>query len=546
MGKAKLQVLRETTQTYLNSLDKDNPPSLHDIEQELLKQLENAYLTECSMKPKNQHWKIPETLTQPVVADIIKYLHDICRISCAGSNADPKHDLLAIYQKAGPDEGIYVEATDMVYKLVKELNYSADEKFGQDVIHALRTTSPRLVRNDDPDLIAVNNGIFNYKIKKLMPFDPEIVFLAKSNVDYNENATNVKLINDDDGTEWDIESWVHDLTEDPEITQLLWEIMSAIIRPHVPWDKSAWLYSESGANGKSTLCTLMQNLCGEKPCASIPLNAFGEEYMLEDLVNVTAVITDENEVNIYIDKVAKLKSVVTGDRLQINRKYKSPLSFTFKGFMVQCLNGFPKVKDRSEAFYRRNLFVPFAKCFTGGERKYIKREYMKNKDVLEYVMFRALNSNFYELSTPASCARLLDEYKEFNDPVRQFWAEFENVFAWDLLPSQFLYDLFVNWSRRMNPSGTPQNKNSFISDLINGPLKANSAWCCNGKMQRQWSLKHMDRPEPLIFHYDLTAWKNPTYRGTDINKICKPPLQDRYPGILRNLTAGSNGGNTAS
>ena len=228
MGKAKLQVLRETTQTYLGSLDKDNPPSLHDIEQELLKQLEIAYLTECCMKPPKQHWKVPETLTQPVIADIIMHLCDVRRISCAGSNADPKHDLLAIYQNEGPDEGIYIEATDMVYKLTKGLNYAADEKFGKDVIHTLRTEAPRLIRNADPDLIAVNNGIFHYKNKKLMPFDPEIVFLAKSYVDYNPNTTSVKLINDDDGTEWEFDAWLHDLTEDQEITDLLWEVMSAM------------------------------------------------------------------------------------------------------------------------------------------------------------------------------------------------------------------------------------------------------------------------------------------------------------------------------
>ena len=533
MGKARLQVLRETTQTYLSSLDKDNPPDLRDVEQELLKQLESEYLTECCMKPKNQHWKIPETLTQPVIADIIAYLYDVRRISCAGSNADPKHDLLAIYQKEGPDWGIYVEATDMVYKITEQLNYAADEKFGQDVIHSLRTKAPRLVRNDDPDLIAVNNGIFNYKTKKLMPFDPEIVFLAKSYVDYNENATNVKLVNDDDGTEWDIESWVHDLTEDEEITQLLWEIMSAIIRPHVPWDKTAWLYSDTGANGKSTLCALMQNLCGDKSFASIPLNAFGEEYMLEDLVNVTAVIVDENEVNVYIDKVAKLKAVVTGDRLQINRKYKSPLSFTFKGFMVQCLNGFPKVKDKSEAFYRRNLFVPFAKCFTGGERKYIKREYIKNKDVLEYVLYRVLNSNFYELSTPASCTKLLDEYKAFNDPVRQWWAEFEGQFVWDLVPFSFMFDLYQVWFRRVNPSGTIIGRNTFISDLVNGPLKTSQMFYCRDKSSRERHNGRMGKPEKLIFDYDLMAWKNPTYRGTDWQKICKPALSEKYQGVMR-------------
>lgn len=71
--------------------------------------------------------------------------------------------------------------------------------------------------------------------------------------------------------------------------------------------------------------------------------------------------------------------------------------------MVQCLNEMPRIKDKSDSFYRRQLFIPFTKCFTGAERKYIKQDYLKRKDVLEYVLWKVLNMDYYELPIPKAC-----------------------------------------------------------------------------------------------------------------------------------------------
>ena len=59
--------------------------------------------------------------------------------------------------------------------------------------------------------------------------------------------------------------------------------------------------------------------------------------------------------------------------------------------MVQCVNEMPRTKDKSESFYRRQIFIPFTKCYTGIERKYIKNDYLNRKDVLEYVLYKILN-----------------------------------------------------------------------------------------------------------------------------------------------------------
>ena len=56
---------------------------------------------------------------------------------------------------------------------------------------------------------------------------------------------------------------MRDLSDDPGVPELLWEIIGAAIRPNVRWDKSAWFYAQDGNNGKGTLCALIRNICGD-------------------------------------------------------------------------------------------------------------------------------------------------------------------------------------------------------------------------------------------------------------------------------------------
>lgn len=269
-------------------------------------------------------------------------------------------------------------------------------------------------------MVAVNNGIFDYKVHKLTPFTPDKIFLSKCPVDYVIGAANPVLHNPKDGTYWNIEDWMKELGGSPEKTELLWQITGAVIRPCVAWNKFAVLYAEDGNNGKGTLCDLMRNLCGRRNCASISMSSFAKEFMLELLIGVSAVITDENPVGAFLDDSASLKAVATNDTLMINRKNEKPISYKFRGFTVQCVNEIPRVKDKSDSFYRRLLCVPFENCFTGAERKYIKQDYIARKEVLEYVLYRVLNMDYYELGEPDECKALMSEFKADNNPVITF------------------------------------------------------------------------------------------------------------------------------
>ncbi|MGC4939358.1 DNA primase family protein [Kribbella sp. DT2] len=551
-------IVTHVTTTYLSRLDPANPPAPRLLEQELLA-AGNAVIKAENAKIPQGDGKLPlaKRLSYWQIAQILLRLHHVIRIAPNAKDTDREYDLLAMYNTTGVDRGTYTVSEDDLRTAARRYNTQLTLNDFKEVLAILREDSPRTQRCMHRDLLAVNNGIvfygtedrdieidgrtFRFEAKKIHPFDPAIVFLSKSRVDYVEDAPVQVITHPDDG-DWEIVAWLNEMFDEPGqegLADLIWEIIGAIVRPHVRWGKTAWFYSERGNNGKGTLCALMRNLVGDGTHTAIPLADFGKDFALEPLVRANAIIVDENDVGTLIDKAANLKAIVTGDVIQINRKYRMPIAFQFFGFMVQCLNEFPKTKDKSESFYRRQLFVPFTKSFSGIERKYIKDDYLQRREVLEYALWYAINragaaepGNYYQLSEPVATNAVLAEYKEVNDPVRSFWEEFRELFVWDLLPFPFLYDLFKSWFIRVSPSGSVISRQKFVSGLV-AVVETDPDWHCPNKNRKVRPGQLMNVAEPLIADYELKTWYAPAYKGTNPQRIGKPLLQASYRGLLR-------------
>lgn len=513
--------------------------SAQDVEFHLLNRINNRLISENTQYglKGSRAYQTLRTLTPAVIAGCMLKRNRIVRIMLSEKNTDPNYDVLAVYMDHGPNTGIYITDEVSIRVLAREYNFSISPKELDHVIDMLADNAPRVMVSAHRDLIAVNNGIFDYKTKTLLPFTPEIVFTAKSAVNYNENAVNPVIHNDADGTDWDIESWMADLNDDPEIVTLLWEILSAIIRPNVAWDKTAWFLSEVGNNGKGTLLTLMRNLCGERAWTSIPVADFGKDFHLEPLIRTNAVLVDENDVGEYVDRAANLKAVITNDVILINRKNKTPIAYQFRGFMVQCVNDTPRFRDKSGSLYRRQLIIPFDKSFTGAERKYIKQDYMHRTEVLEYVLYRVLSGNFYELSEPAAVRAALHQYKIENDPVRAFAEEFLDRVVWDLLPWRFLYALYRAWLTKDQPSNPPLGYNKFVKHLTLILQEAVGEGEGYGWFVTPAAVRTKNRilgEEPLAVEYNLDQWFDIQPVNGSIRKVGTPhnmPVSTR--GLLR-------------
>lgn len=488
----------------------------------------SAYNANLDKSQAALKWNMPKQIEPFQLAKCILIANHAINLSYV---EDAEECDIAVYCDDGPRKGLYTTDTDYINNIIYSYAPSMDKKSIDEVMSRLKAWAPVKTRNINRDYIPVNNGIYDYHTKTLIDFTPEIVFVAKSHTNYNANAQNVVITNPDDGYTWDVESWMEDLTDDPELTNLLWEITGALLRPNVAWNKSAWLYSDKGENGKGTLCALWRNLCGDS-ATSIPISDFAKDFMLSSLITSQAVIVDENDVGAFIDKAGALKAVITNDVVYINRKFKDPIKYQFHGFMVQCLNELPRFRDKSDSIYRRQLFVPMNKCFTGVARTYIKDDYIHRPEVLEYVMKRVLEMDYYRLSEPEACRVVLDEYKIYSDPVRQFWTEFEDQFVWDLLPYGFLYSLFKEWFKRNNPNGAIIGRNTFIKDLQNVLSKSTMFQFVDGRVRTG---NRMDETETLIATYNLTDWQTPgvSSKLATIEAMCRPRLADNYRGLLR-------------
>ncbi|WP_256973269.1 phage/plasmid primase, P4 family [Rhodococcus sp. NCIMB 12038] len=475
------------------------------------------------------------------IARLILALYSIVSISPSSRNSDPDLNVLAAYDDNpnSPTYGTYRSSQGHIRSIARRYCPNLTTRDFTEIIAALSDSAPKRTRGDNRDLIAVNNGIIDYNAgnPRFIEFSPEFIFLAKLDVAWNPDAHNVVIHNEDDGTDWDVESWMASLSDDPEVVELLWEIIGATVRPYVSWNKSAFFYSEQGNNGKGTLLSLMRNMIGVQSYASIPLADFGKDFLLEPLTRASAILVDENDVGTFIEKAANFKAIVTNDVITINRKYKSPIAHQHFGFMVQCLNDKPTIKDKSESIYRRQLFVPFTKCFTGAERRYIKDDYLTRPEVLEYVLKRALTMNYYTLSEPEAVKRALEDFKESNDPIRAFWSEVKGEFSWDLIPFPFAYDLYKSWMARNMPNSKPLGRNRFIDSLValvrSDPY---SMWLCEDHRTQYRPGDRMTVPEELIYEYTLVEWANvaaPKNSPKQYSTLPAERQKNSYRGLIR-------------
>lgn len=517
------RIIAEETQKYVATLTNGDDDFLR-IEEDLMKKLKiRITQTNSTMNKGETRLTMPRYLNFGQIAEILNKVMTI-RIITDGDNDTA---LLGVYNGE-----IYDTNLDIIYRAAISLNNTMNKRELDEMINRLFLICEKIEINKDRDLIAVGNGIFDYKRKVLMDFDEQYVFLSKSEVPYNPNA---QLKTFSDG--WNIEDWLKDIAIDDEVYALLWETAGSVLRPYVKWNKTVWLYSTTGNNGKGTYCELLRSLLGPKAYTSIPIADFSKDFALSPLVGKQAIITDENDVGTYIDKVGIMKAVVTGDVITINKKYEQPINYRFQGMMVQCLNEYPRVKDRSDSFYRRQIFIPFEKCFTGKENKNIKSVYLHDPEVLEYALHKILMSDHYELSEPQVCKEALKEYKGANDPIRQYWEEFEDEFKWDLLPYSFLFDLYKSWYDKNFPRSQQVSRQAFIASLNTIVSKESLLWDVQDDYRKKIRISDkMKAPEPLIYDYNLMDWKSKIYQGRDRVKQCTLTPNDlaaSYSGLTR-------------
>ncbi len=176
--------------------------------------------------------------------------------------------------------------------------------------------------------------------------------------------------------------------------------------------QTAQLWLGEGANGKGVLANIVQAL--HSNIAAVNLDAL-EGFKLSVLVGANLIYADEVPRSRINEQL--IKSMIAGERVQIDRKHRDPLSIHIRGKWVVCGNHLPAVADHSVGFWRRWDIVPF-----GGTVPPRERDPQLAKRIIETELsgvllwaleglLRLLARGGFESDVPAAMAHALQEAK---------------------------------------------------------------------------------------------------------------------------------------
>ena len=396
----------------------------------------------------------PENLPPFMLAQFIAAEHCVVLV---GEETDEVAKMpLMRYHTSGRFKGTYREVTERegVYELLAPYTRMMNRYLVSEVYVQLRSLAPLVAECTEPHLVPVDNGIYNVETRTLEAFSPDRVYLTKCMTAYNPNAVSpMRTLKD--GSPWEFNSWLADLfTGDMERVALVWQTITAALRVHKNYDKAVCFYSSKGEGGKGTLLVLLKELVGAGNWASVPIKKFGDRFGTEPLFGKSAVFTDENSVSVFTETASDLKQYITHEVITIDRKNQRAVQWRPRGVMVQCLNDLPEFADKTDSLWRRFTFLPFDKCFTGARDSSIKDKFMRDPEVLQYVLKVALElPDFDDFIVGAKAVELGEDVKLNNDPVRVWWGENTHRLVSNVLPVEFLFATYVAWFRQTNPSG---------------------------------------------------------------------------------------------
>ncbi|WP_301420247.1 phage/plasmid primase, P4 family [Mammaliicoccus lentus] len=344
---------------------------------------------------------------------------------------------LAMYQI---DEGIYTQNRTVIKRVISWLEPRHNERKAEEVIYHLSNIVEVITKTNEPYLIPVNNGVFNRKTKLLEPFTPNYVFTTKISTNYVDSPKMPTI----DG--WSFDNWLYEIAcADREVYTLLWQVINDSLNGNYTRKKAIFLVGD-GNNGKGTFQNLLSNLIGFDNIASLKVNEFDQEFKLGVLEGKTLVIGDDVPVGVNIEDSSNFNSVVTGDSVLVNLKNKQPYRAVFRTTVIQSTNGMPRFKNKTGGTNRRLLIVPFNADFNGTkENSDIKEKYLCDKNVLEYVLHKAINLEFNKFIEPRISSKMLEEYKQDNDPVYDFKVTEFDIWKIEKVPKTVVYYKYKNF-----------------------------------------------------------------------------------------------------
>ena len=392
------------------------------------------------------------------------------------------------------DEGIYKSDDAMFEKFILAI---APEKTSttvrQNIVDTLRKKPSKqivyqqltTVLDHEHRYYAVNNGVFDTKEKRLLPFDPQKWFYtSKIATDYVESATVEPNYNG-----W---SWSQSLAKiaggQKDKEKLLWQTCRASILG-CWWLRQAVVLVDdgSGQTGKSTFEQALINVVGKQNMTSLRLAEMSDEEKLLDAVDVQLIIGDDNDAHQPLKNYSNLNPIISAEPIRAKKLYSNSRLAQIHAFVLQSCNGLPPFENATPAVFKRLLIIKFTTQHNAKNKAdfAVKNDYIQRKEFKEWLLNYILNhvELGIALNDTKESQEILNESKLETDTIGNFVNNWMPTISSTKLPSSWLYSLYA--TACTIDSISPLSKRIFIRKIAENP-----------KFSKDWKKVHSGRIVP--------------------------------------------------
>ena len=329
----------------------------------------------------------------------------------------------------------------------------------------------------NPKYIVFNNGVYDLETKELLDYSPKYIIKNKIPHNYNPDAYHELL----DKTLSKI------CCNDKKLRYVIEEMIGYTLLRRNELGKS-FILTGDGSNGKSTLLDLINELLGEENISSVSLKELSDRFKTFQLDGKLANIGDDIS-NEYIQDNSTFKKLVTGEKVNVERKGRDPYDFKNYSKLIFSANELPRINDLSGGLKRRLVFIPFNAKFSKRDEDYdpFIKDKITTPAALEYLLkiaidglYRIINNN--SITSSEVCDKVWEEYEAINNPVVSFIEEHK-------IENESVNDVFRQYQVWCVESGLkPLSKIVFGKEVRKQGFNSNKSVKIEGKVTKIYTL----------------------------------------------------------
>ena len=342
--------------------------------------------------------------------------------------------------------------------------------------------------------IPLANGVYDTATSQLIPHDPLHKITYQLPFEYDEGATcplwlnflNECLIYEDGRTclEW---------------IGMLQEWFGYCLIPDAT-AQTAMFWIGEGGNGKGSATRILTALIGAKYCTAIPVEMLHDPYHRAEIQGKLVGLVEEIDARAMAKNANHFKAIVGGDPISARRPTEKVFTFLPTCRIVISCNRLPSTKDVSRGYFRRVRLIEWRYNVPSDKKDLLLDEKLKMElpGIFNWALegLRRVKERSMRMTESQESQKLLDAYKEAEDPIGRFFDEELTFDKEGVTPSKELYSLYRGWCEENGLR--PETNQMFGRRLAKQKAQPSRPWV-DGIQVRGWRgvrlKKETDAPE---------------------------------------------------